>query len=105
LEYVDQGRNVTQIAKRYFAEAEQKLIMTSGDRYAQQQTFFKAWTLKEAYAKATGQGIANILHIDVAPLLAGDCQIFQIGEWQLKLIEHELAIAPDFIAAVCWGNL
>lgn len=103
LEYVDRGRDVIKIAKRYFAEAEQALIMGAGDRYVQQQTFFKAWTLKEAYAKATGQGIANILNVDVAVLLKGDCHTLQIGEWQLKLIEHELAIAPDFVAAICWG--
>lgn len=102
LEYVDRGRDVTKIAQRYFAEAEQVLIMGAGDRYVQQQTFFKAWTLKEAYAKATGQGIANILNVDVAVLLKGDCHTLQIGEWQLKLIEHELAIAPDFVAAICW---
>jgi 4'-phosphopantetheinyl transferase len=103
LEYVDQGRNVTQIAKRYFSETEQALIIGASDRHAQQQTFFKAWTLKEAYAKATGQGIANILHLDIAPLIDGDRQIFQIGNWQLKLIDHELAIAPNFAAAICWG--
>lgn len=103
LEYVDHRRQVINIAKRYFSNAEQKLIMESGDRYAQQKTFFKAWTLKEAYAKATGQGIANILNLDIVPLLDGDRQIFQIGNWQLKLIEHELAIAPNFAAATCWG--
>lgn len=55
----DPKRNVSvlPISKRYFAKQEyQALCLLEGDE--QKQQFFKYWTLKEAFVKAVGVGIA-----------------------------------------------
>lgn len=47
------------VAKRFFKKSECEWIEDSEER------FLKIWTLKEAYAKYTGEGIANVLpHIE-----------------------------------------
>jgi len=49
--------NVPAITRRYFAPQEQQLLANLKEQQ-QQQTFFEIWTLKEAFVKATGLGIA-----------------------------------------------
>lgn len=45
------------VAEHYFSPAEARLVArATGVR--QQETFFRLWTLKEAYLKATGHGLA-----------------------------------------------
>lgn len=45
------------IAQRFFAPAEAQLVATGG-----RMVFLRLWTLKEAYLKATGAGLAGGLH-------------------------------------------
>lgn|GEM_PF-900328 len=45
-----------EIAERHFAPAEAELVNRQG-----QTTFLRLWTLKEAYVKATGEGLARPL--------------------------------------------
>jgi len=49
--------NITTITKRYFAAQEHQQLSKLTGVYQQQQ-FFKCWTLKEAFVKATGVGIS-----------------------------------------------
>lgn len=44
------------IAEHYFSPAEARLV-TEKTGSERQETFFRLWTLKEAYLKATGQGL------------------------------------------------
>jgi 4'-phosphopantetheinyl transferase len=44
-----------ELAARYFAPAEALLV---AEEPAEPSTFYRLWTLKEAYLKATGQGLA-----------------------------------------------
>jgi len=46
----------TEIAERHFAPAEARLVNRQGPA-----TFLRLWTLKEAYVKATGEGLARPL--------------------------------------------
>ena len=105
LEFMNPNCDFEGIAQRYFSPSEQQVIKDLGDRDKDLaiQAFYRAWTLKEAYGKATGQGIANLLEsLDVAPLLASPIdETLQIDNWQLKLISPELAIAPSYAAALC----
>ena len=106
LEYINPECDFEGIARRYFLRSEQQIIQRLGDRNkdSARLAFYQAWTLKEAYGKATGQGIANILDaIDVSPLLeiSGDQPIsktIQIGEWMLQLINYE---EENCAAALC----
>ncbi|PZO40772.1 MAG: 4'-phosphopantetheinyl transferase [Pseudanabaena frigida] len=104
LEYINFECEVDRIAQRYFLPSEQKTIKDLGDRNKHEQylAFYRAWTLKEAYGKATGKGIANGLDIvDVASLLEMPSSTLQIGEWTLKLISSELEIDRSYAAALC----
>jgi len=105
LEFINPNCDVEGIAKRYFLPSEQQVIKDLGDRHKDLaiQAFYRAWTLKEAYGKATGAGIANLLKsLEVTPLLASPIdETLQIDDWQLKLISTELAIASSYASALC----
>ena len=98
LEYIDLKCDVDAIAKNYFLPSEQKLIKGLSDR-AKYLAFFRAWTLKEAYGKATGQGIANILDsLDVSALIEMPIgETLQLGDWKLQTLDT----TPDYYAALC----
>jgi 4'-phosphopantetheinyl transferase len=104
LEYINPKYDVDSIAERYFLPSEQKIIEKLCDRN-KYLAFYRAWTLKEAYGKATGQGIANILdHLDVSPLLEMPMgETLQIAGWTLKLLDQELTIDSNYAAALCVG--
>ena len=109
LEYINPECDFESIARRYFLRSEQQIIQRLGDlnKDLARLAFYQAWTLKEAYGKATGQGIANILDIvDVSRLLeiSGD-KIVTIGDWTIKLLgselDSELDIDVNYAAALC----
>ncbi|WP_103668674.1 4'-phosphopantetheinyl transferase superfamily protein [Pseudanabaena sp. BC1403] len=102
LEYINPQCDVDSIAERYFLPSEQKIIQSLSDRN-KYLSFYHAWTLKEAYGKATGEGIANILdYVDVSSLLEMPIgKTLQIKEWTLKLLAPELNIDSNYAAALC----
>jgi 4'-phosphopantetheinyl transferase len=59
LEYQRAVSDVESLAARFFSAQEAQMITTL-DPDAQQHMFFKFWTCKEAYLKATGQGLAGL---------------------------------------------
>ena len=117
LEYINPECDFENIAQRYFLPSEQKILQGLGDQNKDlaRLAFYQAWTLKEAYGKATGQGIANILDaIDVSPLLEISDhktigRTIQIGEWILQLLNDEeenfatqsVAKFSNYAAALC----
>jgi len=105
LEFINSQCDVDSIAERYFLPSEQKVISKLYDR-DKYLAFYQAWTLKEAYGKATGEGIANILdQIDVTSLL--ECPMgenLRIQNWNLKLIASELHIDLNYSAALCFAS-
>ena len=104
LEFINSQCDVDSIAERYFLPSEQKVIskLCDRDKYL---AFYQAWTLKEAYGKATGEGIANILdQVDVTPLLERPMgETLRIQNWNLKLIAPELYIDSNYSAALCFA--
>ena len=109
LEYINSDCDFESIARRYFLRSEQQIIekLQNQNLDLARRAFYRAWTLKEAYGKATGQGIANILDlVDVSQLLeiSGD-KTLQIGEWTIKLLANELDCELDidfnYAAALC----
>lgn len=48
--------NTGAISSRYFTQEEKKYISITGN-----EGFFRLWTMKEAYAKYTGNGISDIM--------------------------------------------
>jgi 4'-phosphopantetheinyl transferase len=113
LEYINPECDFEGIARRYFLRSEQQIIekLQNQNSDLARRAFYRAWTLKEAYGKATGQGIANILDlVDVSQLLeiSGD-KTLQIGDWTIKLLatelhselDSELDIDVNYAAALC----
>lgn len=45
------------VAKRFFAAEEYQLVMSQPDKEAGNEMFFRIWTRKESYMKATGLGM------------------------------------------------
>lgn len=81
------------IVRRWFTVNEQNWLLSQTDEAA----FLRAWTLKEAWLKATGRGIANnlkSLEVLADGTLIGD----RPGEnWQAAITE-----ADSYVVAVVW---
>ncbi|BAU66329.1 phosphopantetheine-protein transferase [Stanieria sp. NIES-3757] len=60
LEHLRSIYDVEKLAQRFFSEREYKLI-TESDFDKKQQVFLQFWTAKEAYLKATGEGLVDSL--------------------------------------------
>jgi 4'-phosphopantetheinyl transferase len=94
---------IDQIAQKFFSAGESAML--GALRAAQRlEAFFNCWTRKEAYLKATGEGIADALaqiEVSIAPgqiarliNIAGDA--VEASFWSL----HALAPAPGFTGAL-----
>lgn len=103
LEQIRPFPNAEEIAKRFFSVREfTEISILSPEQ--QQTAFFKTWTCKEAYLKATGDGLAgslNQVEVMVTPgepvrllSIRGNSQI--ASGWSL----YELKPASDYIAAL-----
>jgi 4'-phosphopantetheinyl transferase len=104
---VEQARSnfdLEAIARRFFSPAEQKQLaaLPAGKKA---DGFFRCWTRKEAYIKATGKGLSLPLsQFDVAlepgessALLATRPDTSEAGRWLLR----EVSAGPGYIAALC----
>jgi 4'-phosphopantetheinyl transferase len=103
LEYIRHIAETEQIVDRYFSDREKAVFRTlTADK--KQEAFFTCWTCKEAYLKATGEGLTRPLkQIDVslvpaeaARLLSVDADVAEASRWTLQ----ELRPAPGFVAAL-----
>ena len=92
-----------QIAARFFSPRE-SAVLNALPPEQMLEAFFNCWTRKEAYLKATGEGIADALaeiEVSLSPgptaeilRIAGDAQAASL--WAL----HPLAPAPGFVGAL-----
>ncbi|MES1987884.1 MAG: 4'-phosphopantetheinyl transferase superfamily protein [Pseudomonadota bacterium] len=91
------------IAKRFFTAREWQTLERLTEPH-KTQAFYNAWTRKEAFLKALGQGLTYPLHhVDVsllpeerAELLAIEGSIEKAREWSL----HNLEVGDDYRAAL-----
>jgi 4'-phosphopantetheinyl transferase len=104
VETVRPVEDADQIVQRYFS-AEEKLIYAALDQPEEEQlVFFQCWTRKEAFLKATGEGLALELDQVVvslglkkpAQLLSIPARYQPISDWQLVNLE----LGPDCCAAL-----
>ncbi|MGA9377302.1 MAG: 4'-phosphopantetheinyl transferase superfamily protein [Phormidium sp.] len=65
LEYLRHIPDVEQLAERFFSPNEFRII-NALPKQQQQERFFRFWTIKEAYLKATGEGLAGLQKIAVS---------------------------------------
>jgi 4'-phosphopantetheinyl transferase len=103
LEYVRPIPDARQIVERFFSPKERS-ILSALPPDEQLETFFRCWTGKEAYLKATGEGLSFPLdQVDVA-LAPGEAQMqlavsgdpSEAAHWSLT----ELCPGPGYAAAL-----
>lgn len=104
VEQVRRDFDVEAIAQRFFSAQERKQLaaLPAEDRF---QGFFRCWTRKEAYIKATGKGLSLPLHqFDVSievgdrnALLSTRPQANEAAHWSLR----EVPAGSGYEAAVC----
>lgn len=104
IEYIRPVVDAAQIAERFFSAQEQVALRTvPEDQKA--IAFFNCWTRKEAYLKATGDGLSRPLHefdVSLAPgepaLLLHDSRgKAEAARWSLAA----LPLVPGYAAALC----
>ena len=95
LEYMRQMSDVEALAKRFFLPREYEILRSlSPDQ--QQEIFFRYWTCKEAYLKATGEGLAQLEQIEILLSPTEPAQLQTSENWSL----FELTPADNYLAAV-----
>jgi 4'-phosphopantetheinyl transferase len=104
VEQVRRDSDSEAIARRFFSahEQEQLAALPAGQRV---EAFFRCWTRKEAYIKATGDGLSLPLgqfDVSLTPgetnaLLATRPDGSEAGRWRLQ----EVPGGPGYVAALC----
>ncbi|WP_414548499.1 4'-phosphopantetheinyl transferase HetI [Anabaena sp. CCY 0017] len=95
LEYIRPMSDVEALAKRFFLPREYEIVRSLSD-HKQQEIFFRYWTCKEAYLKATGEGLAQLEQIEILLNPTEPAQLKTSENWSL----FELRPAQDSLAAV-----
>jgi 4'-phosphopantetheinyl transferase len=97
IEYLRPVAHLSQLSQRFFSATEANLIQTCTED-AQISMFFRLWTAKEAYLKATGVGLTNLRQVCLSQSATGELQ-FKQG-WQL----WEFTPAPQFQASLAYAG-
>ena len=95
LEYIRTMSDLEGLAKRFFSAREYEYLRLLSIAQ-QQQIFFRYWTCKEAYLKATGDGLVELEEIEISLTPNQPSQLLVSGDWNLR----ELTPAENFAAAV-----
>ena len=99
LEQLRPTADVEQIAQRFFSAQEYAVIQALPPDQ-KQEAFFRYWTCKEAYLKATGDGLSQLERIEVS-LTPGPAKLLKIpGDRHQDWILQELKPATDYAAAI-----
>jgi 4'-phosphopantetheinyl transferase len=103
LERIVPLEDASELVSRFFSPRENAAFqkLTADE---QPEAFFNLWTRKEAFLKATGEGIAQSLHLVEVSFLPGERtrlislpeELAQSSKWQL----HNLQPADGFAAAL-----
>jgi 4'-phosphopantetheinyl transferase len=72
VEHVDRRVEIAELSKSVFSPSERERLLGRADEHARRQRFFELWTLKEAYIKAVGKGLALPLRAISFELDAGE---------------------------------
>jgi 4'-phosphopantetheinyl transferase len=96
--------DVEAIARRFFSAHEQKQLADLQNE-KKFEAFFRCWTRKEAYIKATGEGLSLPLHqfdVSILPdaseaLLSTRPDNSVAALWSLR----EIPAGPGYVAALC----
>ena len=106
LEYIKDNIDCKQLAKRFFTTQELQLI-NSYPTSEQKTIFFQLWTAKEAYLKATGEGLAGSLDTIEFTLDNNSVKLMQIKQDQAQVSYwsiNNFIPQDNFIATIAVKN-
>jgi 4'-phosphopantetheinyl transferase len=104
VELIRQDFDVEGIAHRFFSEHEKQELAAFAPK-ERHEAFFRCWTRKEAYVKATGAGLSLPLSQFDVSLAVGDSDAListrpdatEAGRWHM----HEVSAGAGYAAAIC----
>jgi len=95
LEYIRSVSDLEALAERFFLPREYDLVRSlSPDQ--QKKVFFRYWTCKEAYLKATGDGISQLEQVEISLTPTQGAKLLTSEDWSLV----EFTPAENYRAAV-----
>jgi 4'-phosphopantetheinyl transferase len=103
LEEIHSLYDAPRIAERFFSPRESAALRAFPEA-ERLEAFFRCWTLKEAYLKATGDGLARAIDSFDVTFARGDSPRLRSAEgkpeelWRWSLVQ--LAPAPGYVGAV-----
>jgi 4'-phosphopantetheinyl transferase len=95
LEYTRPVSDVLMLAEQFFSQAEYAM-MRSLPPNQKQEIFFRLWTCKEAYLKATGAGISQLQQIEINLSANESAKVKNVSDWNLL----EFVPARNAVAAI-----
>ncbi|MEH2297408.1 4'-phosphopantetheinyl transferase HetI [Nostoc sp.] len=99
LEYIRSMSDLEALAKRFFLPREYEMLRSLSPNQ-QQEVFFRYWTCKEAYLKATGDGLSQLEQIEVSLTPTEPAKLQITEDWSL----FELVPTNNYVAAVAVEN-
>jgi 4'-phosphopantetheinyl transferase len=99
LEYIRPMSDLESLAQRFFLPREYELVRSLSDEQ-KSSVFFRFWTCKEAYLKATGEGIAQLQQVEISLSPTEPAKLQRQKDWSLL----ELVPANNYVAAVAVGG-
>ncbi len=95
IEHIHPVSDLENLAQRFFLPEEYALLR-SLPLEQKQNCFFRYWTCKEAYLKATGNGLAELEQVRVCLAPDKPAKLIGVDEWNLR----ELVPADGFAGAI-----
>lgn len=86
------------VAERFFCGEEYNYINSAAGKSEQAERFFRIWTLKESYIKATGRGLSQPLNSFCISITDG---AITLKDCHIRCEFKELHIADGYRAAYC----
>ncbi|MCP5007124.1 MAG: 4'-phosphopantetheinyl transferase superfamily protein [Planctomycetes bacterium] len=102
VEHINRKREVGELAKRFFFPKESTFINSLSPSMKHEE-FFKAWTVKEAYLKATGEGLAGLGQVEVSLSTGKNAELLNIqggSRERTGWFTHQMKPAKEYVAAL-----
>ncbi|NJM47086.1 MAG: 4-phosphopantetheinyl transferase family protein [Alkalinema sp. RU_4_3] len=97
--------DLDRLSSRTFTKAEAQVVRSLAEPL-KSRTFFRIWTCKEAYLKATGDGLGKMKSLDVLCPIDQAAQLVNPQGWDLQelLLEEETLVGAVCAVGVDWRS-